>query len=170
MVKSLLMAIVGVCTGVAINAAQVIAADADPAPNGIPLPHDYQDWRVLGNSHRTDNDTLRVILGNDVAIQAARSGNTNPWPDGAIMAKLVWKVRADENWPAANVPGEFVHAEFMFRDAGKYESTVGWGWARWVGTEQKPYGADENFAQECVGCHTPVAARDHVFTTPAVLP
>ena len=41
---------------------------------------------------------------------------------------------------------------------------------RWVGAEQKPYGKDANFVQECFGCHTPVKDRDWVFTHPVKLP
>lgn len=141
-----------------------------PAPNGIPLPKGYQNWQILASSYRKDNDTLRIILGNNVAIKAAQTEKTTPWPDKTILAKLVWKARQDENWQAAIVPGQFVHAEFMFKDAQKYASTQGWGWARWLGTEQTPYGADEKFAQECVDCHTAVKSRDYVFTTPAILP
>lgn len=140
-----------------------------PAPNGIPLPKGYQNWQILASSYRKDNDTLRIILGNDVAIKAVRNGMT-AWPNQAILAKLVWKARQDENWQTAIVPGQFVHAEFMFKDAQKYASTQSWGWARWLGTEQTPYGADEKFAQECVDCHTAVKSRDYVFTTPATLP
>ena len=143
---------------------------ADPAPNGLTLPEGYKDWRMIASSHRADNNTLRVILGNDIAVQAAREGNTNPWPDGTVMGKLVWKVRADDNWPQANVPGEFVHAEFMYKDAAKYADTAGWGWARWVGQDEKPFGEDASFSSQCVGCHTPVAERDYVFTTPALIP
>ncbi|HEX9178966.1 MAG TPA: cytochrome P460 family protein [Burkholderiales bacterium] len=141
-----------------------------PAPNGITIPQGYKDWRVIALSHRTDNNSLRAILGNDVAIKAAREGKTNPWPDGAILAKVMWKDRQDENWPAATVPGVFAQAEFMIKDAKKYEATGGWGFARWLGAEQKPYGKDAGFVQECFGCHTPVKARDYVFTTPVTLP
>ena len=152
--------------------ATLAAADAPVAktPNGIELPAGYQDWRLISNSHRTDNNTLRVILGNDIAVAAARAGRTNPWPDGAIMAKLVWKDEAHKNWPTATIPGKFVHAEFMVKDAAKYASTGGWGFARWLGTEQKPYGKDANFVQECFACHTPVKDNDYVFTHPSVLP
>lgn len=140
------------------------------APNGIEFPVGYQNWRLIGSSHRTDNNTLRVILGNDIAIAAARAGHTNPWPDGAILGKLAWKDAVHKDWPTATVPGKFVQAEFMFKDAAKYAKTGGWGYARWVGTEQKPYGKDANFAQECFGCHTPVKNQDYVFTPPAILP
>lgn len=146
------------------------APPAAPAPNGIRLPEAYKDWRVLAPSYRTDKKHVRVIIGNDAAIQAARAGKTNPWPDGAVLGKLVWKEKTDAAWPTALVPGEFVHAEFMVKDAKKYAATGGWGYARWTGLDQKPYGKDANFAQECVACHTPVKSNDYVFTHPAVLP
>lgn len=149
-----------------------IAAEKSPAPapNGIELPKGYKDWRIIAPSHRTDHGSLRAILGNDIAVKAARAGMTNPWPDGAVLAKLVWKDRTDENWEAATVPGQFIHAEFMFKDAKKYAATGGWGYARWLGKDQKPYGEDADFVDECVACHEPVKSRDYVFTTPAPLP
>jgi hypothetical protein len=99
--------------------------DVAPAPNGITLPEGYKDWRVIAVSHRTDNNTMRAIVGNDKAVEAARKGNTNPWPDGAILGKLVWKAETDANWAAATVPGKFVHAEFMVKESKKYEATGG---------------------------------------------
>jgi hypothetical protein len=93
--------------GVAIIATAAWAADPKPAPNGIELPKGYKDWRVIAVSHRSDNDTMRVIVGNDAAIAAAREGRIDPWPDGAILGKIVWANRADENWEPATVPGAF---------------------------------------------------------------
>jgi len=146
------------------------ALAADPAPNGLTLPEGYKDWKVIAPSHRTDNNTLRVIVGNEVAVRAAREGKTSPWPDGAILGKLVWKDTTHASWPTAQVPGDFVHAEFMFKDSAKHAATGGWGFARWLGMAQAPYGKDANFVQECFGCHTPVKANDWVFTHPAKLP
>ena len=141
-----------------------------PAPNGIELPSDYKDWRVISSSHREDNKTLRVILGNDTAIEAARAGKTNPWPDGSILGKLVWKDETHPQWEKATVPGTFVHAEFMIKDAVKHGETGGWGFARWKGMNQEPYGKDSSFAQECFGCHQPVKYNDYVFTRPSIIP
>jgi hypothetical protein len=155
-----------VLTGVVFSQKPTIA----PAPNGIALPTGYKDWRVIATSHRTDNNTLRIILGNDIAIQAAREGKTNPWPEGTILAKLVWQDTQHEKWPTATTPGDFVHAEFMLKATKKYVATGGWGFARWVGMEQQPYGKDAEFVKECFGCHTPVATNDYVFTRPASLP
>ena len=151
-------------------AAAGAAGPVAPAPNGITLPAGYKDWRVIATSHRTDNKTLRVILGNDIAVNAARNGQTKPWPDGSVLAKLVWKEATHAAWPTAIVPEAFVHAEFMVKDSKKYAATGGWGFARWLGMDQKPYGQDANFVQECFGCHTPVKGNDWVFTHPVMLP
>ena len=164
-IKPVLFFILGVFTTVTLG------DTVPPAPNGIEFPSDYPDWRVISLSHRTDNHSMRAILGNAVAIKAAREGQTNPWPDGSVLAKVVWKEAAEKFWPAAIAPNKFVHAEFMFRNAEKYAANgTGWGWARWVGTEQKPYGKDATFSQECINCHTPVKDRNWVFTTPATFP
>lgn len=141
-----------------------------PAPNGITLPDGYQNWRLISSSYREDNKTLRVILGNDKAVEAALSGRTNPWPDGAILGKLVWKEARHPQWPAAIIPGELSHIEFMIKDHEKYAETGGWGYARWRGMALEPYGQDAAFAQECVACHTPVKDNDYVFTKLSMLP
>jgi hypothetical protein len=164
------LSLVGFLMWAATTVAQAGAGVVPAAPNGINLPEGYKNWRVLAVSHRGDNNTLRAILGNDAAVKAARERRTNPWPDGAILAKLVWKDATHEHWPTATVPGAFVHAEFMVKDSVRYTATGGWGFARWLGMEQKPYGKDEAFAEECFGCHTPMRDNDYVFTAPAVLP
>ena len=144
------------------------AVASPPAPSHeIDYPAGWQNWATIAVSHRTDNNTLRVILGNEVAINAARTNKTNPWPEGAILGKVVWKDTQLDNWQTATAPGEFVHAEFMFKDSKKYYETYGWGWARWVGPDQKPFNKG---AQVCTSCHTPVKERDWVFTDPAQFP
>ena len=141
-----------------------------PAPNGINYPAGLKNWRVIGTSYRTDNNTQRLILGNSIAIKASRSGQTNPWPKGSILAKLVWKNSQHPIWDAAIVPGEFVHSEIMIKDSDKYKTTKGWGYARWKGEQQQPYGKDDSFAQECLSCHTQAKNSDYVFTIPAKIP
>jgi len=135
--------------------------------HSIEYPSGWQNWATIAVSHRTDNKTLRVILGNKVAMDAVRSQKTDPWPEGAILGKVVWKDGQLEDWKAATVPEKFVHAEFMFKDSKKYASTHGWGWARWVGKEQKAFNKG---AQVCTSCHAPVKGKDWVFTKPALFP
>jgi len=167
MQKVVALAAAAFICAVALASAQNAPA---PAPNGITMPENYKDWRVIAVSERTDNNTLRAILGNDVAIEAARAGNTNPWPEGTILAKIVVTQRVDPNWEAAIVPDEFRVAEFMVKDSAAYADTGGWGYARWIGADQVPFGDNADFDQACFACHTPVADRDYVFTTPIAFP
>lgn len=140
------------------------APNVRPAPNGIPFMSDYKDWRVVGSSERFDNQTIRLILGNDAAISAIENNTINPWPDGAILAKVAWDRLTDESGQAQ--PGQFKQVEFMIKDSKRFASTLGWGFARWRGVNLQPFGSDANFVQGCVDCHTPMSNRDFVFTDP----
>lgn len=149
---------------------QAGTSDIAPAPNGIAWPGDYTKWDTISVSHRTDHHSMRTILGNEIAVKAAHSGKTNPWPEGSILAKVVWKESVAEDWNAAIVPSEFIHVEFMEKNTDRFKQTDGWGYSRWLGEELKPYGKDAGFDQECFACHRPVADKDYVFTTPPVMP
>lgn len=147
-----------------------LADNISVTANGIEYPIGLKNWRVIGSSFRTDNNTQRVILGNNIAIKASKSGQTKPWPKGTILAKLVWKNTQHPIWNAAIVPGEFVHSEIMIKDAVKFKSTGGWGYARWKGNKQLPYGENASFSQECFACHTQAKQNDYVFTIPVKIP
>jgi hypothetical protein len=134
------------------------------APNGIAFPLDYRDWKVVDSTTRFDADTLRVILGNDVAIKAIADNNVNPWPDGTKFAKVGWFQEPDAN--GVIQAGAFLKIGLMIKDKTKYASTAGWGWAEWEGTELRPYGEGLDFAQECVTCHAPLRKNDYVYTAP----
>ncbi|RMH47102.1 MAG: cytochrome P460 [Gammaproteobacteria bacterium] len=135
--------------------------------NGITYPDGWQRWQTIAVSHRHDNKTIRMILGNPIAVKAARSGHTNPWPDGAVIAKVVWKDKKLSHWPSAIGPDAFVHVEFMVKDTEKFADSYGWGWARWVGRDLVPFNQGQ---KTCISCHTPVKARDWVFTEPTKFP
>ena len=135
-----------------------------PAPNGIAFLPDYKDWQVVSTTDRFDDNRLRVVLGNDVTARAIAEHKTNPWPDGSAFAKVAWDKLVE---PDGGVrAGEFRQVAFMLKDATKYASTQGWGYARWLGTALEPYGKNADFAKECTGCHEPMRARDFVFTDP----
>jgi hypothetical protein len=142
------------------NAAQTVL----PAPNGIAFLPDYKNWKAISTTDRFDNHSLRVILGNDVAIGAIAENHINPWPDGSTFAKVAWLQQTDKNGFVRT--GQFFQVEFMIRDSKKYARTLGWGWARWRGAGLKPYGENANFTRECVGCHAPLRDTDFVFTEP----
>jgi cytochrome c553 len=138
--------------------------NVQPSLNGIQYFPAYRDWKIVSTTNRFDNHTLRVISGNEVAMHAIATNHINPWPDGTVFAKTAWTEQVDANGDTKT--GSFIQVEFMIKDSQKYASTGGWGYARWRGTDLKPYGKDANFANECVGCHNPVRQNDYVYTFP----
>ena len=140
------------------------AADTPVSPNGIALYPDYMTWKVIAPSWREDKGHIRIITGNDIAVAALLAGR-KPLPDGSVLAKVAWKARKHPSFPVAIVPDEFVQVEFMVKNALKYKATGGWGFARFVGKELKPYGKTADFVNECFSCHLPVADNDFLFTS-----
>lgn len=145
------------------------AANTSLAPNGIALISGYRSWEVIAPSYREDKNHIRIILGNPLAIKAMKA-NKRPFPDGSIMAKVAWNTTKHPKFPVATVPDTFSQVEFMIKDSAKYKETGGWGFARFVGNDLKPYGRDPGFVQECFGCHQPVKGNDYVFTSFAAVP
>jgi hypothetical protein len=136
-----------------------------PAPNGLPFPPDYRNWKPISTTNRYDNNTMRVILGNDVAARAIAQNNIHPWPDGTAFAKIAYLRQPGAN--GAVQAGAFKQVEFMVKDAHKYAATEGWGWGRWLGSDLVPYKkGDTSFVTECTGCHAPLRNTDFVFTMP----
>ncbi len=153
--------------------AQESAAMAEIAPaalaaqaefNGLPFDPGFEGWKWISATDRGDNNTFRLILGNDIAFRAAQSVNISPWPDGAQFAKIAWSQELGAD--GLMHPGSFVQVELMLKDAQRYRDTDGWGWGRWRGLTLKPYGADSHFVNECTGCHRPVSGNDYVYTLP----
>ena len=136
------------------------ASDISVAPTGVTIPKGYRNWQVVAPSQRDDKDEIRVILGNNIAMKAYRA-KTLPFPDGAILAKLIWKRAKSAEFDNTFVPGEPVRVEFMVKDAKKYAGTGGWGFGRFV--NGKP--ADEKQHGTCWPCHQAnVKGHDWVFT------
>jgi hypothetical protein len=139
-------------------------AMVQPEFSGFPFDPSFKGWQLISTTDRGDNNTFRFVLGNDVAVKAARSGNISPWPDGTRFAKVAW---LQEPGPDGLLhPGKFWQVEFMEKDDKRYKDTEGWGWGRWRGMELKPYGKDAHFVNECTGCHQPVRGNDYVYTLP----
>ncbi|SHH89147.1 cytochrome P460 family protein [Flavobacterium defluvii] len=135
-----------------------------PTLNNISYIPDFRNWKAVSTSDRFDNGSMRIIYGNEIAVKAIAEHQTNPWPDGTILAKTAWKQKTEVDGTIS--AGAFIQVEFMIKDAKKYEATKGWGWARWKGNDLKPYGDSANFDQECISCHNPVKNNDYVFTAP----
>ena len=142
-------------------------ADGETAPRfGIKMPEGYRDWKLISVAHEEgNNNDLRAVLGNELAVKAFREGKL-PFPDGAIIARLAWKyVPSEENNNAFGrvqsfVAGAPINVQFMVKDSIKYRATGGWGFAQFK--DGKP--ADESVLKPCFACHQPAIAQDLVFT------
>ena len=132
--------------------------------NGFAFDPTFEDWHLLSITDRGDNNTFRFILGNDIAIKAAQSGNISPWPDGARFAKIAWQQQAGRDGLVH--PGNFFQVELMLKDAAGHKQSEGWNWGRWRDLNLKPYGQDARFVNECTGCHQPMRPNDYVYTPP----
>jgi hypothetical protein len=140
-------------------------SDVKPSPNGIAFMPAYKDWVAVSSTDRIDNGTMRIIMGNIVAINAIKTNHTNPWPDGTIFAKIIWTQVADTLGDIS--AGKFKQVDFMLKDQNKYSQSEGWGYSRWLmGDELVPYGENALFSAGCVNCHKSMKDQDYVFTTP----
>jgi len=142
-----------------------LAEDGASPTSDITLPAGYRDWKLVSVAHEEgDLNDLRAVLGNDMAIQAYREGKL-PFPDGAVIARLAWSyVASEENDKVFGRAQSFVagpptNVQFMVKDARKYASTGGWGFAQFK--DGKPVNIVVN---DCFSCHVPVKQRDFIFT------
>lgn len=136
----------------------------EPERNGLGFDSSLENWGLLSTTDRGDNNTFRFVLGNDIAVKAAQTGNISPWPDGTRFAKIAWEQTLGPD--GLIHPGRFVQVELMAKDARRYKDTDGWGWGRWRGLALKPYGENAHFVDECTGCHMPMRGNDDVYTLP----
>jgi hypothetical protein len=159
-----IVALAGVVASLAPASGQ---SDGEAAPIfGVKIPPGYRDWRLISVAHEEGNlNDLRAILGNDVAIKAYREKRL-PYPDGTIIARLAWSyVPLEESAKAFGRLQSFVAGpakngvQFMVKDARRYASTGGWGFAQF--NDGQP--ADEAVHTTCFSCHGVVKARDFVF-------
>jgi hypothetical protein len=172
------MAIIAVVLAVLVGGTAMSAQDkySLKVPGGLAFSDfkGYESWQTVSISQ--DGGLIAVILANPVMIDAYQTGipgNGKPFPDGAKMAKIHWKPKTSETFPAATVPGALVNVDFMERDSKRFADSGGWGWAVFdydaasdkftpgttAGTPPQANDAKCGFA-----CHTIVKNRDFVFT------
>ncbi|WP_082936348.1 cytochrome P460 family protein [Halodesulfovibrio spirochaetisodalis] len=152
------------------DSARQVWHEPKQAPNKMPFPDSYRDWNLFSISYREDTQTLHAIMGNDVAMLAARNKYFPPWPEGTILVKVAWRQRRLPEWPEAWVPADLLAIGMMYKNKEQYADTLGWGFSIWKKEKRK---LPENFGatvQECVACHAPLEKKDYVFTMPAILP
>lgn len=131
--------------------------------NGIQHMPEYHSWQVMSTTSRFDNGSIRIMYANAIAMEAIKRKHIDPFPDGAIIAKLVWEKLEDGE---GNVrPGKFINIQYMVRDSEQFRDTEGWGFARFDGLELKPYSTAAE-PSKCISCHQAAANTGFVFDLP----
>jgi len=133
------------------------------------IPAGYRDWKFVSAAHEAGQlNDIRVVIANDMAIKAYRSGK--PFPEGSIIGRVAWKmVPSDENnatfgHAQSFVPGEAPdwYLQFLEKNSKRYAATGGWGYSNFD-KDLKPL-TDEKTMYACFTCHKAVASRDYIFT------
>jgi hypothetical protein len=146
------------------TATHIDLAAVAPTANGLAFDPSMESWHIISMTDRGDNAQFRLILGNSIAVRAAREGRVSPWPDGSRLAKFAWMQA--EGADGLVHPGKFWQVELMVKDAQRNRTSAGWDWGRWRSSELKPYGADASVVHECTSCHLPMRGNDQVYTEP----
>lgn len=141
--------------------------DASPI-FGVKLPPRYRDWHMISVAREAGSlDDIRAVLGNDIAVQAFRTG-TRPFPDGTIIARVAWKLVASEENNAifgqqqSFVPGAPTNVQFSVKDGNRYAETGGWGYGQF---EAGKPNHSEALMKTCAPCHAKLPPQaDLVFT------
>ena len=141
--------------------------DASPV-FGVTLPAGYRDWPFVSIAHEAgEKQDIRVILGNDIAMQAFKDG-TRPFPDGAIIARLAYNYEASAQNNAvfgreqSFVAGEPTNVQIEIKDSKRFASTGGWGYGQFEEGKANP---SEKVVNSCFACHTKLPpATDLIFT------
>jgi hypothetical protein len=144
-----------------------VASEAAPV-SGVQLPKGYRDWKLISVAHEAgQNNDLRAILGNDVAVQAFRQGK-RPFPDGTMIARLAWRFqsspRNDAVFPAPQsfIAGPPTNVQISVKDSRRYAVSGGWGYGQF---ENGKPNRDGSLVQKCFACHAKLEkAEDLVFT------
>jgi hypothetical protein len=130
----------------------------------------YEDWQAVSVSQTEER--LKVILANPAMVEVYRAGvpgNGQPFPDGAKMAKIEWKPKANAESPfPVNVPDTLDGIGFMEKDTERFPDSGGWGYAQFCyDPASDTYSPHEEYVGDAKcghACHTIVEAKDYVFT------
>jgi hypothetical protein len=135
---------------------------------GVRLPEGYRRWQVVSVAHEAGSlNDIRVVLGNPLAMKAYRSGK-RPFPDGAILARVAWKLESSDRnnaifgKPQSFVAGDPTNVQIEVKNSKRYAATGGWGYGQFENGKANP---DAELMKTCNACHAKLpASDDFIFT------
>ncbi len=149
----------------------VAASVETPGSERVTFPADYaSDFAHFMTSERWDNNQVRELFANEVALEAAAEGGD--LPDGAVLAMEVYGAKVDdEDEPILDADGKMIAEELKL--VAVMEKGDGWGDAYpdhlrngdWEYAFFTPEGElmDDVDTDACRECHLPYAEDDFVI-------
>jgi hypothetical protein len=127
----------------------------------------YENWKVVAVS-QTD-DQMKVIVANDVMIDAYRKGLPAAgklFPEGSKIVKIEWGRKRNPQSPyAVEIPAELQAVATIEKDSKRFPDTHGWAYGAFnYSTRTKAFTAQGNDSKCGYSCHTNVAKQDYIFT------
>ena len=127
----------------------------------------YENWKDVAVS-QTETQ-LKVIVANDVMMDAYRQGlpaDGELFPDGSKIVKIEWTFKRNRVAPYfVNVPDTLKAVDVIEKDTTRFPDTHGWAYANFIYDAASDTFTPEGTERNCgYACHTPVAAKDYIFT------
>lgn len=133
----------------------------EPIDNSIPYPEGYRRWthiksNIVGPEHpNVKYRGFNHVYANEKAFQGYTSGI---FPEGSVIVFDVIEAATNDNYTAETKRN---HIDVMVKDAAKFATTGGWGYAQFEGDGSPRMLTDET-TTKCYQCH--LKQSDHVFS------
>ena len=77
------------------------------------LPSNPLKGRVITSWVNKHEATMSTMLGNDVAVQYARTNAEMQYPAGAVLSVVTWSQQEDPRWFGGSIPRKTMVVEFV---------------------------------------------------------
>ena len=135
------------------------------AAGSVSFPKEFREWAhvksatiLAGHPAFATDGGQHHIYANPAALIGYRTGN---YADGAI---IVYELTDIQETNGVVNEGARKRVDVMVRDAKRFASTGGWGFGRFMGTNQTEQMLDEKGAAACFACHGRQTAKSFVFS------
>ena len=132
-----------------------------PTDDSIAYPEGYRRWThiksgVVGPDHpNVKYRGFNHVYANDKAFQGYETGI---FPEGSVIVFDVIEASTNDHYTAE---GKRHHMDVMVRDAVKFATTGGWGYAQFE-SDGAPRALTVETTTKCYQCH--LKQSDHVFS------
>jgi hypothetical protein len=136
------------------------------APDQIPYPGGYREWQHVSSSligpksaAFQDSGGLHHIYANRKAVEGYKTGK---FPDGSVVVFELLDVQEKDG---ITLEGRRKRMDVMMKDSAKFAATSGWGFERFMGTDDTKRVMTSEMHAKCADCHAKRKDHDLVFSS-----